>query len=809
MRRQKSSWGRARPAGVAVAAVCAVAGLVLQPAAGASASAGGGPATGSSGALAAGRYLAAQRAGYGTPAQRASSYEAAVLAGQGLRTAAIPAAGAAVASGTWSALGPAPMVGNLRKNNNSGFYAGPNSGRVDSLAIASNGRIYAGTAGGGVWSTTDGGAEWAPLTDHVPTGLAIGALAVDPANPSVVYAGTGEDNECGDCFPGNGVLESTNGGRTWKVSNPQHIFTGVDFASLVVDAAQPRDLFAGTSAGLFESTDGGASWAHPAGSATTAPTWGVVVDPSTAPATVYAAAFGVGIERSTDGGRTFAVVGGASLPPASSFGVTALGIGTRSKAHPDADKVLYAAVSLYSPSAPFGYALEMFKSVDRGTSWQQLKVPAYTNQSYAYGGGTADQSSYDNTLAVDPADPSHVLAGGIALVQTTDGGATWTNVNDGHDFFAPHTANVLHPDQHALVFAGASVLIGDDGGVYEDNSGNVANLNSNLDTGQFYEDLAVQGAGSQVLGGLQDNGTALYTGVPQWSETIAGDGGYNAINPLDPQQQFAEADAGLYATSDGWTTSPRYIEPKPIYDGTLPPVPGGPDPQLASNFVPPMTLVPNPAAPDQPTLYFGAANLWKSTNPLARTWTRVTSHRGSYVSAVAVAPSNPDVVYVGFDDGTVLVSDDATSATPTFTDISPGVALWITHISVDPTSAQRIALSYSDSNTQYQAVPPMVLTARITGGARPVASYTDVTGNLPAGVASNSVVFDHGDLVVATDAGVYTTPVSTLQGTGTSWLVAGTGLPNVQVIGLTLDTRGDIYAATHGRGVWRLTVAGS
>ncbi|HEV2360709.1 MAG TPA: hypothetical protein VGS21_03300, partial [Acidimicrobiales bacterium] len=362
--------------------------------------------------------------------------------------------------------------------------------------------------------------------------------------------------------------------------------------------------------------------------------------------------------------------------------------------------------------------------------------------------------------------------------------------------------------QHALAFDGSTVLIGNDGGVYASAGSFMANLNSNLDISQFYEDLAVYGDGQVIAGGLQDNGTAISNGQSQWSETIAGDGGYNAINPLDPAQQFGEADTFLYSTNDSWTTSPRLIEPTQIYDGPMPKIPGGPDPSIPANFVPPMTIVPNTASIDNPTVYYGGENLYESTNPSASrmTWKRVTNHAGSFVSAITVAPGDANVVYVGFDDGTVLVSDNATSATPTFSDITPGgIPLWITHIAVQPSAPGSIAITYSNNNTQYQAQAPLVLGGTVSLGSPSVAvGWSNDTGNLPSGISSNSVVFDGNYLVVATDVGVFFT--KSVIGNATVWYTAGTGLPNVQVIGLTEDSAGNLYAATHGRGVWKLTL---
>ena len=752
-----------------------------------------------SGPIAADEYLAEQRAGYGTPRQAETKYLDARAAANRLSTrSAIAAAGGhAIQSDPWTAIGPAPMSTGV-----GAAYAAPNSGRIDSLAVSRNGTIFVGTAGGGIWSSADKGASWTTTTDHLSTGLAIGALAADPTNAEIIYAGTGEANICGDCFYGDGVLKSIDGGVTWTVENPKGVFTGVDFSSLLVDPNNDHDLYAATSAGFYESFDSGVKWSLPSGTYENGPATSAVIDPATSPTTIYVATEGVGVQVSTDGGKNFANVD-TGLPNAGEFGFTALGIGTDSTTFPLAGQDVYAAVQLAESTAPNGGDVEVFSSTDAGVTWKFLSTPAYTNQSYAYGQGTSDQASYDNVLAVNPVNPAQVFAGGIALIESRNAGTSWSNV-DGGNFFA--VANVLHPDQHALVFSGGNLYVGNDGGVYELSGSKVSDLNSNIDSGQFYEDLGVYGNGTEILGGLQDNGTAFFDGTEGWPEAMAGDGGYSAINPLDPYQQFGEADEQLYTTSNGWATAPAVITPPQLYKGTLPKYPGGPDPVLNSNFVVPMTIVPNPRSVDEPTIYFGADNLYKTTNPgsPSPSWARITKHSGSDVSSVAVAPSDANILYVGFDDGTLLVSKNAEAAKPTFTDISPGVSDWVTHVAVDPSDPGSVALTFSDSNTQEFSTPPMVETGSVRFASTPAATFSDITGNLPSGVASNSVVFDQGDLVVATDVGVFLT--TSAKATSTVWARAGTGLPNVQVIGLTVDGTGDLFAATHGRGVWELRV---
>jgi hypothetical protein len=755
------------------------------------------------------RYLEAQRAGFGSPSHTAALAGRALAQAQAIRargsrpsvqTAGAPAPSAQSFAGAWSPIGPMPVTDS--------YYGSTNTGRVDSVAVVSGGthagEIFIGTAGGGVWSSSDGGTTWQTHTDNVSTGLAIGALAIDPMEPETIYAGTGEANNCGDCFYGGGVLKSTDGGNTWTVENPGGAFTGVDFASIVVDSKEPSTLYAGTSAGFYVSKDGGVTWAHPIGTGTfTEPTYGIALDPTSTPTTVYIASTYVGVQKSTDGAANFTTLGG--LPGASEFGVTALGIGTSSGAHPKANETLYAAVQLNGGIGPGGGDLKMFKSTNAGAAWSEVTtIPAYTNQSYAYGSGSSDQASYDNAIAVDPSNPEHVIAEGIAAIETKDGATTWANINGHPSFFEGN--NHIHPDFHAVTVASPTeAIIGCDGGVYEYDpatgpGSGLKSLNTNQDTTQLYEDLSVYNNGEKILGGLQDNGTAFFTGSTEWPDELSGDGGYDAINPLEPAEQFAEADERLYETTNGWTTTPTELSVGIGNEG------------VDGNFVPPMTIVSNPSKPTEPTVFYGGQDLWATHNPAAAnpTWKKLTTageENTTAVSAIAVSPSDPEVMYVGFDDGILLVSTNATSATPTFTDISvPGAAQWITHIAVSPTDPGSIAVSFADGgsfNTQSSPLPPMVETGTVAlTGTPPSATYTNITGNLPAGVASNSVVFDRGALVVATDVGVFS--ATALNGSSTAWSAVGTGLPNVQVIGLTLDAAGGLYAATHGRGVWKL-----
>ncbi|GEM_PF-2286440 len=701
----------------------------------------------------------------------------------------------------WTPLGPAPITQDM---------AGANAGRVTGLALApgSPQPIYAASAGGGVWSSTNNGQSWGTGTDTQPD-IAMGAVAVDPSDPKVVFAGTGENNECGDCFYGDGIMVSTNGGQSWATHNPNGMFTGVDVAQLAVEpgagSLSTTEVLAATSKGLYVSTDGGTSWAKESGtgwklSSSNPDVTAVAVDADTAPFTIiYAAVYKVGVERSVDNGATWTtVLPNSSIPSSAGFEFGAIGLYPGASA---ATTTLYVSVGSWT-----GY-VGMWKSTDGGTSWSRLtSVPYFTGQDYAYNGSSTgdsgDQSWYDNVVAVDPSNPDVVLAGGETVVESADGGKTWHNMNGG-GFFQVST-DLFHADIHALVFDSAGdVYICCDGGVWELSATGVANpgsvsssdyknLNTNLDITQFYPGVGSNSTASELLAGAQDVGTALYTASSShpapWVDEGGGDGGFSAIDEANPSFQALTADGYLYTTTDAWQSTPNPV---------LEPGCSGVDCYTYSNFSPPFIVVSGSSGP---TIYFGAAHVHRSTDG-GGSWTTLPTYSGSEVSAIAVAPSDPQVVYAAWDDGTLQMSTNGgTSWTTLASGGGPWGADYITHISVNPAQPYTVYLSAAQTFPQYS-----VQSAHVYEGTNLASqpSWTDLTGDLPAQVPVNSVVPDgSGGLLAATDVGVF--QAVTLSGTSTTWDRLGTGLPNVQVMDVAREPNGAVVALTHGRGAWEI-----
>jgi alpha-tubulin suppressor-like RCC1 family protein len=773
-------------------------------------------------------------------------------------------------------------------------------------------------------------------------------MAEDPANPDHVIAGTGEDNGgCADCYFGMGILSSTDGGTTWTAQDPTYestlatsyatttatdssakwatnqwagatvsvnsnvatvasntattltlanpwsggppvagtgftiaLFDGMHIASVAIAPGKANDMFAATDKGLFVTTDGGTTWAPGDASytgvdgASTAVTSVVVV----APATVYVGGGTAGVAKSTDLGVTWAPANAGLLTGSPTCDSTTPALVSLAVATP---------TTIYASLGNRTKAVALCRTTNGGASWSAVSAPDYTGNAYAYGSGcppNCEQGWYDNVVAVDPANANHVLAGGETVVESTNAGGAWTNVN-GQTFFGSGT-NRLHPDQHALAFRpDGKIWIGNDGGLYlyDPVAGAVTNANANpngdqgLNITQFYAGFT--GVDGFVLAGAQDNANVLLESpirpptIPWFSSGIyQGDGGATAVLAKDDPSclclvELIESDKNLaYSTNDwGIVSSSRCCNT--INNIT----PGPTSPQVVNApFVPPLLALPNPADWANPTIFYGGQGLYRDLGASPSTWTVVA---GSFtspantaftatsatdksnpnwtagqwagftvtdgansaivasntanaltlvsgwspktpavnsvfsmqdtVSAIAVAPTNAQVIYVGYQDGIIQVSTDG-GATFISLGTQPFIDRWVTGISVDPTNPKAITASFTSNFVRSQLTGALPHVGQYSYTTTPgTGAWTVITGNLPAQAAVSHVIYDNGTLVAATDTGVYGT-VSPA-GASTVWSLIGSGLPRVQVQDAAADpATNDLLIVTHGRGAWKL-----
>jgi hypothetical protein len=770
---------------------------------------------------------------------------AAAVSGQALLSAVQQAQSMPVTGSTWQEMTNAPY-NEQPANYTDPFWSNIGAGfslvggRTTALAETPDGTWFAGEADGGVWRSSDQGATWTPLFDSMPT-LSIGSLAVDPSDHSL-WVGTGEANVSQDSYAGTGVYRSTDHGATFQSVGGSAVVGRTSFR-IAFDAA--GDAYDATDNGLFRMAAGTNTWTEvldPAGANDFPPYDQQVTDVAVVPGSGGAqviAAIGWhgpgntennGFYLSKDGGNTF-----KQIKPTGD--INASDIGRTTFAYSADGSKLYAIVQ--SPAAQAAGAASVLQGIfvasGKGPNTASVAGPwtEIANASKLTSSGSASptfgtpgvQTWYNQDLAVDPANPNHVYAGLEELYESSDGGNTWItaspywNYNFACDSNPPTCPNVTHPDQHAMMIADGKIVIGNDGGVYSRplsdtaEDGNWTDLNATLHSWQYYDARAgtVNGSGVQVWGGTQDNGTStIATGFPQVVVPAGGDGFDIIVNPEDGNRMAGEyVDGTMYSSTDGGHSFADFVSPT-CEAQVITGLSGGPraDCDPSARFVTPLIQ-------DQQNTnvwLIGGRYVWVSragwktscTNS-ACSWQNVFDTGAGHAVTALSSANNGSIIYAawvggGGNPGPAFASGIATNYGGSWHQVNmAGLPnRYIAGVTVDNTNP---AHAYAIFNGYSRRFVPGGGVGHIFETSNGGASWTDISGNLPD-IASDALVISGGKLALATDAGVFTAAEG--QGAATTWSVLGTGLPNVAVDDLTQGPGGYIYAATHGRGVWRI-----
>jgi hypothetical protein len=734
------------------------------------------------------------------------------------------AANAAPLGGTpWKPLGPQPINGLLT--------FGPSAGRITAVAASGGSIIFAGAADGGVWRSPDGGNTWAPTGDSQVT-LAVGALAVDwSTTPSeTVYAGTGEGNGCQDCLAGQGVLKSTDGGATWVLLG-QSTFAGAAFTGLAVNG---QTVVAATNQGLYVSTNGGLTWpASPTVSGrfdalsqdpvTPSLVWAAITTSCTSPSSGT-----IGVWNSANSSWTVTWPGSNPAPPGP---VTRIGLG----AGPNG--TVYAALAACQSSSPAyadGQLEEILKLTNGVSGWQEIKpggFPGSLTDYFSVGVPGVAQGWYDNVVAVDPNDATGNTAvfGGVTLLTTLDGGASFTDVAN------PYSNGPLHPDFHALAFVASDTFYaGNDGGVYyttdlggDGTAGHWINRSSGLDTTQFYAGTSLDL--THLAGGSQDNGTA---GNPQgaapsaWLSLLDGDGGWTAMIP-GSSTMFGEV-SGLDIFQFDYSGAGQPIEVAPCSTAHQT------DPACTqpTGFTAPFVMDPTSTTAANARLYAGTNHVYRTTSgglpnggtTTTGTWTSIsndlttgsggTVHPPDWVHMMAIGSAKfHGTLITGSWFGKVFMTTNADTASPTWVDITgsgaTGLPSW--SLAVDSGNAwiTGLALNPLDNKEAWVTI------GTVSGGRvwhttnASSGQWSDISSTLPSSLVVTSITVDPirpQNVYLGTDAGTLACASCGGATPAPSWVPLGAGgLPNVRVDALTI-TSDDLYlvAWTHGRGAWSL-----
>jgi photosystem II stability/assembly factor-like uncharacterized protein len=588
---------------------------------------------------------------------------------------------------------------------------GTMSGRISAIDGVNdeNARvIYVGTAGGGIWKTTNAGASFKPIFDKYCQ--SIGAIAINQKNPKIIYAGTGESNMRNSVSIGDGFYKSTDEGENWTktggLDSTEHIAKiAIDPANTdIIYVAAPGPLWSDSRhRGLYKSVDAGKTFEKVLYINDKAGCADVSIDPKNSNI-VYATTWefrrlpylfnsggqGSGIWKSIDGGKTWKELKNGL--PAKPFGRVALALA------PSAPENMLAIVE----SSNTG----LYISADGGETWKQQSASL----------NVVSRPFYFSTLVIDPNDPKRVYRPAYSFSYSTDGGYSFADASEDGGW--------VHSDHHALWINpknNSHMLLGTDGGVYLSlDKGATWMFNGGIPVGQFYHVAADNKSPYNLYGGLQDNGSWMApNSAPgnvrneNWRSIYGGDGFWVVPDPLDPNIAYAESQGGDVNRIDTRTVKSVGIRPQPeTADG-----------KLRWNWNTPIVT----GSANKKNLYTGAQFLYR-TSDQGRTWTKISpdlttndkrkqeQEKSGGLSAdntsaenhctiftIAESPLDENLVWVGTDDGNIQFTTDAGK---TWTNVSknyvlPGIPsqTWVS--SIEPSKFDKNVVYATFDNHMY------------------------------------------------------------------------------------------------------------
>ena len=691
--------------------------------------------------------------------------------------------------------------------------------------------FYIGFDNGGLWRSSDYGNNWEPLFDHEATG-SIGAIAVAPSAPNVIYVGTGAGIIRPDLATGNGMYRSNDTGRTWTQ-------LGLEATQMIayvdVDATNPDRLFVaalghpyGPNAerGIYRSTDGGRTFEKVLYKDEYTSGNEVRIDPSN-PNTVYAtlwqqqqtfyeaATFGPdstwpgagGIYKSIDGGTTWTQLGGGGGLPAVLEANIAIA--------PSNPQVIYTMVASVNPAGGSG-PVSFYKSSDGGAHWTlRTRIPGAPAQGDTTA-ATADARPLGRIgggdlppIVVDPKNENVIYSASIVMWRTEDGGTSWSAVR-GSPGGDDYQRIWIHPDDPNLILA-----VSDQGAVISSNRGASWSNWYTQPTAAVYHVTADNAFPYRVCSGQQDSGSLCVSSrsddgqitFHDWHPANIQEYGIGAPDPRDPDVVFGSARRGV-SRYDRRTGQTAQVGPDSAARG-----------DKYGRNVRTMPLIWSPVNPGM--LFYTSNVVWKSIDH-ARTWTRISpdlarqtwavpASAGRYASgvtptprgaitALSPSPRSLALLWVGTDDGSIQVT---TNGGTTWQNVTPAaIKPW--------TRIFNIEAGHFDTRTAYAAANTLRIDDahphfwRTHDGGR---TWTEIDNGIAPNAVANSIREDPrvpGLLYAATDAQVWVSFDD-----GAAWQSLRLNMPAISVRDIQVKDDSscmcaDLIAGTHGRGFWIL-----
>jgi photosystem II stability/assembly factor-like uncharacterized protein/outer membrane murein-binding lipoprotein Lpp len=673
--------------------------------------------------------------------------------------------------------------------------------------------FYFGAVDGGVWKTSNGGQSWRNISDFrvnggAPEIASVGAIAVAPSDPNVIWVGTGESGLREDLTYGTGVYRSTDGGESWThlgLDDSQQIGAvrvhptnpDIAYVAAIGHAFGPNHM-----RGVYRTTDGGRSWTQSLFVDDSTGAIDLALDPAN-PRILYAAMWRMrrtpwgmssgggqsGLWKSTDGGDTWTDISAAHGLPRTALGRIGVAV---SPANP---RRVYATVEAPdSAGVPRG---GIFRSDDAGATWtrtsgdQRWQVRAW----------------YYSTITADPQDQNTVYVNNLGTWRSIDAGKSWTRISVPHG--DTHLLWIDPKDPKRMIHAN------DGGATVSYDAGTTWSTEGNQPTAQFYHVITDNQFPYRIYGAQQDNSTVSIASrsdngritAQDWFPAAGGESAYIAVDPTDPNVTYGGGYMGEIWRLDRNTMRERNVAVwVDNYDGWA-----AKDVPYRFAWTFPLFFSPH----DSTTLYTAAQYLFRSTNggsswtkispDLSRADPRTLGRSGGpihgdmtgtewYAMAFAVAesPVTKGVIWAGSDDGLVHLTRDGGA---TWEDVTPkGLGPFTKMNIVEPGHFDAGTAYIAANRYQQDDFAPYLLKTHDYGR-----TWTRVDAGIPNGAYARVLREDpvrRGLLFAGTETGVYVSFDD-----GARWQPLQLDLPRVSVRDLAIKD-GDLIAATHGRAFW-------
>ncbi len=667
---------------------------------------------------------------------------------------------------------------------------------------------YIGASSGGIWKSADGGTNWFPIFDD-QSAQSIGALAIAPSDPNIIWAGTGEAFVRSNISIGNGVYKSTDAGKTW-----QHL--GLEktgrIGRVAIDSRNPDIVFVAAMGhcygpqrerGVFRTTDGGKTWEQVLFVDENTGCFEIAMDPNN-PRILFAGMWPLiirtwgresggpngGIWKSTDSGTTWKRLTGHSLPkpPLGKIGIAIA---------PSNSKIVYALIETGHPNRGV-----LWRSSDGGENWKLVSYNRLLNE----------RPHYASRVMVSPADENEVYFAANSQSRTFDGGITTETVpwsGDCHDMWA----DPLDPDR---------MMISDDGGVIITRNRGETWQRINLPIGQMYHVAVDNQIPYYVCGGRQDG--PAYRGPSTgeigrwgrtgslWESTAGGECGYIIPDPVDPNIVWggsynAQLERANYRTGHINTV---HVWPESIYGSHAGIV------KYRFNWTFPIHISPH----DHNKVYVGSQYVHMTTDS-GRSWTVISPdlstndpskmgpsggltkdnlavEYGCVVFAIAESPLEEGCIWAGTNDGLLHVTRDAGKTWTNVTKNIPNLPSWGTISNIEPSHYDAGAAYLTVDFHQMNNRDPFVYKTDDYGK-----TWKSISSEIPKSVFSychwiHEDPVRKGLLYLGTENAIYAS-----FNDGQNWLPLQNNLPHAPVHHMVIQEHfNDLVVATYGRGFW-------